>query len=493
MSFTSIPAHANTAVQLRVKKLFGTPFQASDHVSLRPSVKLAGVTTRSDGTVEISTFTAPNFAGEQFILWWNRGTDGGGVEGLALFLNPPYPEPMGNNVKVVKSWADLIDPNSPVDALPIDTLDFEGQVELEGTGKNVYPVPANIVKVFLGPTAWVQGKFQFAQSKNTTTLSGPGVLDGSLFNYLRRDCSGDDGAYSLTSSDPNGNLNHMDIEGIIISDHNHGATDPIFNSTLNNVKTISWNSNNDGLRLLDGTTATNVFVRSGDDSLMIWGSPVTVRNATIWQNYNGGVVNLGWLNNSAGDYNLLDGLYVVKTDWLIPTANEWTAEAPTPSSSTNNGQNNAVFASLMTPTTSFGQVSPPVFRNIFVEDQPRVLFSLKIIPPVNCPATGTACDAATLQLPSCVSLNIENLYSPVSLVENSIGFQTLPDPYPSQTNGTITGGFNLFGKMNINLTNILIKQPYGLVLPLLNFDGPYLGKISTHGSVVNVNYGLGLP
>jgi hypothetical protein len=26
--------------------------------------------------VEISTFTASNFAGEQFILWWNRGTDG---------------------------------------------------------------------------------------------------------------------------------------------------------------------------------------------------------------------------------------------------------------------------------------------------------------------------------------------------------------------------------------------------------------------------------
>ena len=279
----------------------------------------------------------------------------------------------------------------------------------------------------------------------------------------------------------------------IISDHNHAATDPFFNSTVNNVKTISWNSNNDGLRLLDSTTATNVFVRSGDDSLMIWGSSVSVTNATVWQNYNGGVVNLGWLNNSADDYDLLDGIYVVKTDWLIPTANQWTAEAPGTDGSTLNGQNNGVIVSLMTPTTSFGQKSPPLFRNIFVEDQPRVLFSLKIVPPVNCNSGGTACDAATLQLPSCVSLNIENLYSPVSLVENSIGFQTLPDPYPSQTNGTITGGFNLFGKMTINLTNILIKQPYGLMLPLLNFDGDYLGKISTHGSVVNVNYGLALP
>ncbi len=491
MSFTSIPARANTTVQLRVTKLFGTPFQASDHVSLRPSVKLASVNTGSDGTVEISTPTAGTFAGEQFILWWNRGTDGGGVEGLAFFLNPPYPEPIGNNVKVVKSWGDLTDPKSPVNALPIDTLDFEGQVELENTGNAVYPVPANIVKVFLGPTAWVQGKLQFAQSKNTTTISGPGVLDGSLFNYLRRDCNDDNGAYSLTSSDPNGNLNHFVVDGIIISDHNHAATDPIFNSTLNNVKTISWNSNNDGLRLQDSTTATNVFVRSGDDSLMIWGSGVTVTNATVWQNYNGGVVNLGWLNNSPGDNDLLDGLYVVKMDWLTPTADQWIAEAPGTSGSTVNSQNNGVFVSLMTPTTSFGQLRPPVYRNIFVEDQPRVLFSLKIIPPVNCNATGTACDASTLEQPSYVSLNIENLYSPVSLVENSIGFQTLPNPYPSQTKGTITGGFALWGTMNVNLTNILIKQQNGFVLPLPEFDGAFLGKISTQGSFVNVKYNLG--
>ena len=34
MSFTSIPALPNASVQLRVTKLFGTPFQASDQVSV---------------------------------------------------------------------------------------------------------------------------------------------------------------------------------------------------------------------------------------------------------------------------------------------------------------------------------------------------------------------------------------------------------------------------------------------------------------------------
>ena len=171
----------------------------------------------------------------------------------------------------------------------------------------------------------MQGKLSFPPlpknpdgSAVIRTIYGPGVLDGSLFDYTRRDCPDDNGTNSLSSSDANGNLNHLVVDGIIISDHNHGATDPFFNSALNNVKTISWNSNNDGLRLMDSTTATNVFVRSGDDSLMMWGSAVTVTNATVWQNYNGGVVNLGWLNNSPGDDDLLDGLYVVKTDWLTP-------------------------------------------------------------------------------------------------------------------------------------------------------------------------------
>ncbi len=491
MSFTSIPALPNASVQLRVTKLFGTPFQASDQVSVRPSVKQIGVTTNSDGTVSISTSTASNFAGEQFILWWNRGADGGGVEGLAFFLNPPYTAPTGNNVKVVKSWNDLINPSSPVNSPPIDTLDFEGQVELENTGKAVYPVPPNIVKIFLGPGAWVQGKFSFS-GPATTMIYGPGVLDGSLFDYLRRDCDDDNGTASLSWSPATGNLNLV-VDGIIISDHNHQATDPLFNTTLNNMKTISWNSNNDALRFKDSTTATNVFIRSGDDSLMIWGSPVTVINATVWQNYNGGVVNLGWLNNSPGDNGLLDGIYVVKTDWQRPTANDWNALPPT-SSGALNGQNNAVFASLMSPPTSFGQVSPPVYRNIFVEDPPLVLFSLKIMPPVNCPATGSACTETTLLQPSQVSLNIENLNSPASLVENSIGFQTLPAGYTTQTNQTFpvaqtfANTYTLTGTIHVNLTNTMLTPPKGVATALTSANASSLGELSTNGANVNIAY-----
>ncbi len=106
------------------------------------------------------------------------------------------------------------------------------------------------------------------------------------------------------------------LDGIVITDHNHAVADLLNNGTVNNVKLLSpvgTGSNSGGARLGDNTTASNIFLRCGDDSLMMWGTNTTVRNATVWQNYNGGVVNLGWGANSAGDGCLIDGLYVVKT------------------------------------------------------------------------------------------------------------------------------------------------------------------------------------
>ena len=74
---------------------------------------------------------------------------------------------------------------------------------------------------------------------------------------------------------------------------NCAANDILFNSTVNNLKVLGWNAENGALHLGDNTTASNLFLRSGDDSLMRWGTYDTVTNATVWQNYNGGAVNLG--------------------------------------------------------------------------------------------------------------------------------------------------------------------------------------------------------
>jgi hypothetical protein len=387
-------------------------------------------------------------------------------------------------------------------------LDFESLVassglpvpiKLGGDGTLAYKVPDNVVNVFLGQNAWVQGKLRFTTNPAKRHIYGPGVLDGSQFNYLNRDCLNtngnptDDGLYSLSSLGSAGNLTNFAVDGIIISDQNHAADDPFFSSTLNNVKTLGWNSNNAALRINNSTTVSNVFIRSSDDSLMAWGSPITVTNATVWQGYNGGVVSLGWSNNSVGDHNLIDGLWVVKTDWQMPVSQSWDALSQPGPPNPLNSQNNGVFVSLMVPSTQYGTKSPPVFRNIFVEDPPQVLFSLKIHPSVNCPKD--FCSATFLTQLSSVNLKIENLYSPQSIIKNSIGFETLPAGYIANATDTVSyfpTDYTLKGSMKIDLTNVWIKSPAGVVLPLLNpFDAGWFGEVSTNGDV-DVKYGLGL-
>ena len=317
--------------------------------------------------MQISTTTAANFAGDQFLLWWAGDAQQSSIiQSLVFFLNPPYVKPTGSNVKVIATPADLT-----ANLSSFDTLDFEGTLAVASTGAQAFVVPANIANVFLGPGAWVQGKLRFVQAGNGSTrrIYGPGVLDVSRFEYDLRSCDANSGyadqgyeAISLVDPPKNTVPDRFQLDGIVITDHNHAVADLLTGGTVNNVNTIGWNGLNGGFRIGDNTSVSNLFIRAGDDSLMMWGSFITVTNATVWQNYNGGVLNLGWSDNSPGDYSLVDGLYVVKTDWTNPTVPSWTA--------TNlNGQNDAVIASLMVPGTTFGSVQPSLYRNIFVEDR----------------------------------------------------------------------------------------------------------------------------
>jgi hypothetical protein len=500
MSFVSIPAGAGANIQLRVTKLWDAPFLASDNVSIRPKAKAISAGLMSDGTVQISTWTSPNFAGEQFILWWNRSTEGGGIQGLAFFLDPSYARPTGSNVKTIAAPTDLTS-----DLSAFDTLDFEGTIAVggtgpEGPGAQAFTVPANIANVFLAQGAWVQGKLSFVQSGagHVRRIYGPGVLDVSRFNYMWRQCRNStvypehqiDGYPSVSWPGSPALPDTFVLDGIIVSDSDFSATDDLVNGVANNMKIIGWNVDTTGIEMGLGTSASNVFIRTGDDSLEMWDGSITVTNATVWQNANGGVVNLGWSNKYPGDYDLVDGLYVVKTDWSTPTAPSWVTD-PT---DLLNHQNNAVIASLMTPGTNFGTIQPPVYRNIYVDDTPQVLLSLKILPP-DCDLIGLktgGCPAIDLTLPSVVNLQIENVFTPQSTVDNSIGFQTLPAgftyDFPAGTSHTLAANYTLTGNMNIGLTNVIVELPNGTATPLTSANAAAVGQVTTNDNNVNVSY-----
>jgi hypothetical protein len=345
LSFVSIPARPSAAVQLRVTKRAG-PFLPSDHVTVRPRVKALSVSVAAAGTAEILSLTGPGFAGDQFALWWGPSTGGSEISGLVFFLNPPSAAPTTGSIKVVTQPSDL----DQAALVGFDTLSFDQSISIGSDGAHALDVPPNITTIYLGPNAWVQGKFHFTQSGGQVRrVYGPGVLDVSRFNYALRVCgpgSGfadqGDNAISWELATDGATPDTFVLDGFVITDHNHAATDLLVNSRVNNLKTISWNGVNGGLRLGDGTSVSNVFIHSADDSLMLWGSGVRVTNATVWQGYNGGVVNLGWFDNSTGDQDAVDGLFVVKTDWPTPAPASWTT-------TTLDNQNNAVFASLQSP------------------------------------------------------------------------------------------------------------------------------------------------
>jgi hypothetical protein len=521
MSFVSVPVAASANVELRVTKLGNGPFLKSDTLSVRPAAKLISANLMADGTADVSTTTPANFAGEQFVLWWNRDSkDGGAVQGLAIFLDPPYQPPA--NPLIINSSTDF----SAVHLGDYSALEFEGLVVLPGASGDVGPegpgaqelvIPPNITSVYLAPGSWVQGKLRFDQGSvsdpggQVIHFYGPGVVDSSRFNYVFRQCRNATGTVSSGKYEGNSldglatvswygnpiNADTFDLDGIVITDPDYTSSANIAGGVANNVKVIGWNGDNDGLELGAGSTASNVFVRTGDDSLEMWGNSITITNATVWQNDNGGVVNLGWNNKFSGDGNLVDGLYVVRTDWTEPTAPSWVSN---PADLLSN-QNDAIIASLMTPTTTFGSVQPPVYRNIFVDDTPRVFLSLKILPP-DCQLKGLkggtlGCPEIDLTLPSIVNLKIENVFTPQSIVNNSIGFQTLPTGFsyvdPNGNTITLAKPLTLTGTMNIDLTNVVITLPDGIPVPLLGLDAGSVGHITTNGANVDVDYSLGLP
>jgi hypothetical protein len=50
---------------------------------------------------------------------------------------------------------------------------------------------------------------------------------------------------------------------------------------VNDVKIIGWNGNNDGLQLGFTVRASNAFVRTGEDSLNMWGSAFVILNRDL--------------------------------------------------------------------------------------------------------------------------------------------------------------------------------------------------------------------
>jgi hypothetical protein len=164
---------------------------------------------------------------------------------------------------------------------------------------------------------------------------------------------------------------------------------------------------------------------------------------------------------------------VVKTDWQTPPSSG--PRAPSWENKALDDQNNAVIASLMLPGAQFDTTETSLFRNIFVEDAPRIFLSLKILAS-NCSGNATRkCPKVSPSLTSVLNLDLENVLTPPSTLRNSIGFQDFE-------------GSPLPGSMNVGLFNFFIVDG-STATALTSGNAVSFEDIVTNGDV-SVEYSL---
>ena len=139
-------------------------------------------------------------------------------------------------------------------------------------GSNVINL-SNNQKVYLAPGAFVFGKFS-ANSSSNIEISGPGYIDGSIFD---RDANK---GTVLVPIDFN-NCSNITLKDFACIDPAGWTFNMYFCNglTIDNIKIISSRSNGDGVSLqsCQNATVTNSFLRTWDDSIV-------VKNYPLWSN-----------------------------------------------------------------------------------------------------------------------------------------------------------------------------------------------------------------
>jgi hypothetical protein len=146
--------------------------------------------------------------------------------------------------------------------------------------------------IYLAGGAYVQGAFIANGPVSNVTIKGRGVIDGLFMDTGNQDANKNvPGIIDIADQTSSNVL----IEGITI------VNAPRFNvralatdTTIENVKTMSWWYSTDGMVAGNKALVENNFVKSNDDSIkLFWGDEI-VRGNTIWQLENGAPFMISW-------------------------------------------------------------------------------------------------------------------------------------------------------------------------------------------------------
>ncbi|KAI1321096.1 dextranase precursor [Xylariaceae sp. FL0255] len=174
--------------------------------------------------------------------------------------------------------------------------------------------------VYLAPGAYVKGAIQFTTTATTIMATGFGVLSGERYVYQANTAQGyenvgsnDDSLRIWSGYSTSGEQQTFVLHGITTNAPPFNSID--FKGDLNSIS-ISQSDykqvgagfgQTDGTTLYAGSDVSNTFYHSGDDTIKVYGSDITVENVVVWKTKTAPIIQFGWAARDTENV-LVDGV-----------------------------------------------------------------------------------------------------------------------------------------------------------------------------------------
>lgn len=207
--------------------------------------------------------------------------------------------------------------------------------------------------VYIAGGAYIKGVLKTTGGTGTTTIRGRGIISGIDIQGLS--------AYNGMIEAGSGSLI---VEGITILDAPQGYQGVIAygdNSSLENVKMLSWAMESDAGALGQNSQICNCFFKINDDVLKPNSTGMEIRDNVVWQQMCGSVVMLGWNCTEKGIRATISGLDIIGCDRGAKPEADWTNHALI----NLRNINGATYTGI-------------VIENVRIEKRPFMLFALDV-------------------------------------------------------------------------------------------------------------------
>jgi hypothetical protein len=317
-SFVNV-SYKNTGEKLsfRVVKNFGNKVTTA---TLSP--KSYGITPTLSGSGKEIVFdvdTTSRFLSVDFIHFDNRTSSGKRIKHmLNINIDPieeAIPDTLASNVVVYSEnlSSALLNAAKTIYFRPgyynLKNYKNGGLIAADGTltlqnGKQIY----------IAGGAFVEGLIKRSDYSNSgQKIFGRGIISGRQYMWS--------GHPSWNNTMPN----YMQIieigtnaviEGIMVMESPmHGIVGR--KVTVSNLKFLGWHSNNDGVRIGEGSEVKNCFMRCVDDHF--YNFDIWVHDCVLWAGHNGAILTYGWGGDGGNTYNagssLLENIDIIHPEW----------------------------------------------------------------------------------------------------------------------------------------------------------------------------------